>query len=126
MRIAHMALWAANIEVLRDFYVGWFGAQSSPLYTNPATGFQSFFISMGSGAQLELMQRPDITEPAGQPSLGYAHLAINLQDDEAVDSLTTAMAAQGVIVLSDPRRTGDGYYESVILDPENNRIELTS
>jgi len=126
MRIEHMALWAADIAVLRDFYVGWFDAQASPIYRNAATGFESFFISIGSGPRLELMQRPDVNAAPLEFALGYAHIAINLGTDEAVDLLTVAMSSQGVPVLSGPRRTGDGYYESVILDPEGNRIELTS
>lgn len=126
MRIEHVALWAADIEVLRDFYVRWFTAQASPLYRNKATGFESFFISIGSGPRLELMQRPDTAGTPTEFTLGYAHVAISLGSDEAVDLLTSTMAAQGVLILCGPRRTGDGYYESVILDPESNRIELTS
>ena len=126
MQIDHVALWAAEIEVVRDFYVRWFNAQASPIYRNAATGFSSFFISFESGARLELMQRPEVDAAPLTTTLGYAHIAINLGSPDAVDHLTTAMAAEGVTVLSGPRHTGDGYYESVILDPENNRIELTS
>jgi lactoylglutathione lyase len=126
MRIEHVALWSADIAVLRDFYVHWFAAQASPIYRNAATGFESFFVSIGSGPRLELMQRPDVDGVPLELTLGYAHIAINLGSQEAVDHLTGAMASEGVTVLSGPRHTGDGYYESVILDPEGNRIELTS
>ena len=126
MRIEHVALWSADITVLRDFYVRWFAAQPSPRYRNTTTGFESFFLSIGSGSRLELMQRPDIGVALMELTLGYAHIAINVGSREAVDDLTTAMAAEGVEVLSNPRLTGDGYYESVIRDPEGNRIELTA
>jgi len=126
MRIEHVALWSANIAVLRDFYVRWFQAEASPLYKNAATGFESFFLSIGSGPRLELMQRPDVDAAPLEFTLGYAHIAIKVGSDEAVDLLTAEMAAQGVPILSGPRRTGDGYYESVICDPEGNRVEVTS
>lgn len=125
MRIEHMAVWSPDIEVLRGFYERWFGATSSARYENPSKGFASHFLSFEGGPRLELMQRGDITEPAGPNTLGYAHLAIALGSDEAVDRQTAAMRAAGVPVVDGPRRTGDGYYESVVVDPDGNRIELT-
>ena len=111
MRIEHVALWSADIYLLRDFYIRWFNAQVSPLYENATSGFASFFLSIGSGPRLELMQRPDVGALPLEFTLGYAHIAIELGSEDAVDHLAATMAAQGVTVLSGPRRTGDGYYE---------------
>jgi lactoylglutathione lyase len=125
MRIEHMAVWSLDIEVLREFYERWFGAASGPRYENPSKGFASYFLSFEAGPRLELMQRGDVTGTAGPNLLGYAHLAIALGSEEAVDRQTAALRAAGVPVVDGPRRTGDGYYESVVEDPDGNRIELT-
>ncbi|MDP5239881.1 VOC family protein [Uliginosibacterium sp. 31-16] len=130
MRIEHIALWARDIEVLRDFYVQHFGAQANARYENPAKQFQSYFLSFADGARLELMQRPDVFDrpPAFPPQqfIGYAHLAVSVGSEANVDALTAELVAAGITRLDGPRRTGDGYYESVVLDPEGNRIEIVA
>ncbi|GAB2881884.1 VOC family protein [Uliginosibacterium flavum] len=129
MHIAHLALWARDIELLKDFYVKYFGAQAGRRYANPVTQFQSYFLSFAGGARLELMQRPDVFDhpPAFplQQFIGYAHLALATGSEAEVDALTARLIADGITRLDGPRRTGDGYYESVVLDPEGNRIEIT-
>lgn len=99
------------------------------LYRNDAKGFASRFLSFDDGARLELMtttqSHPTPTE-AGAQRMGLTHLALSLGSEAAVDELTARLRADGVPVLDGPRRTGDGYYESVVLDPEGNRIELTA
>jgi lactoylglutathione lyase len=69
--------------------------------------------------------RPVEFEPGAQ-RMGLTHLAISLGSEAAVDALTAQLRANGVPVLDGPRRTGDGYYESVVLDPDGNRIEITA
>ncbi|MBS1210243.1 MAG: Glyoxalase/bleomycin resistance protein/dioxygenase [Proteobacteria bacterium] len=129
MHIEHVALWARDIEQLKNFYVKYFDAQAGVRYENPAKRFQSCFLSFANGARLELMQRPDIFDrpPAFPPQqfIGYAHLAIATGSEAQVDALTARLVADGITRLDGPRRTGDGYYESVVLDPEGNRIEIT-
>lgn len=129
MHIEHLAIWARDARSLSDFYQHWFGAEAGTCYENPAKGFQSFFLRFKEGARLEIMQRQDIQErPAGealQQHLGYAHFALCTGSEAAVDQLTARLLAAGVRCIDGPRRTGDGYYESVILDPEGNRIEIT-
>lgn len=129
MRIEHVALWARDIEALRLFYMRYFGAQANDKYHNTRKQFQSYFLTFANGARLELMQRPDVkpidrTKPE-QAFFGYAHLALSLGSEQTVDQLTAQLIADGFTCLDGPRWTGDGYYESVILDPEGNQIELT-
>lgn len=126
MKIDHLALWCRDIEALRTFYQHWFGARCGARYDNPAKRFSSYFLSFDEGARLEIMQRHDISAVAPDVQLGYAHLALSLGNDAAVDTLTARLRDAGIPVLDGPRRTGDGYYESVIADPEGNRIELSA
>ena len=128
MLVEHIALWTEDIEQLRRFYEGYFGARASAKYSNERTQFQSYFMTFSGGARLELMQRPDVagTNKPGQERLGYAHLAYSVGGEQAVDELTARLEADGYVCLSGPRRTGDGYYESVVLDPDGNRIEITA
>lgn len=130
MRVEHLAIWARDAEALKDFYQHWFGAMAGPRYDNPAKGFRSWFLAFDGGARIEIMERVDIRERATGEALaqhlGYAHLALATGREEAVDRLTSRLVAAGVTCLDGPRRTGDGYYESVILDPEGNRVEITA
>ena len=125
-RIEHVALWVRDLDLVCDFYVRHFGATPGSLYQNTAKGFTSRFLTFADGARLELMtSRGRLARADGEP-LGLAHLAISLGSESAVDALTAQLKASGVPVLDGPRRTGDGYYESVVLDPEGNRLELTA
>jgi lactoylglutathione lyase len=126
VRVEHVAVWCSDIEKVRAFYVTWFGARSGERYENPAKGFASYFVALGEGARIEIMQRRDVTHPPQGGACGYAHVALALESEAAVDALTARMREAGVPVVDGPRRTGDGYYESVVLDPEGNRIELAA
>jgi lactoylglutathione lyase len=125
MRIEHVALWVRNLEGMRRFYADALGGRSGAEYVNPRTGFRSYFVSFDEGARIELMSAPQVGEPGARPGYGYAHLALALGSRERVDGLTEALRARGVVITSEPRITGDGYYESQIADPEGNLIELT-
>jgi lactoylglutathione lyase len=129
MKIEHLALWTSDLERAREFYGRHFGAAAGAPYHNPRTGFRSYFLTFAGGARLELMQRPDVKAradaAAGVETLGLAHFALSLGSESAVDQVTAQLRAAGVNVVSAPRRTGDGYYESVVLDVDGNRIELT-
>lgn len=126
MRIAHVALYVTDLERENTFFQQYFGAQSNSLYHNSGTGFSSYFMTFGGEATLELMHRPETTAEKHAPYMaGFAHISLSLGSREAVDSLTEKLRTAGVVITGEPRTTGDGYYESVILDPEGNPIELT-
>lgn len=126
MRIEHIAMYVNDLERAKDFFVTYLGARANNGYHNPVTGFRSYFLSFDDGARLEIMQHPDMTD-AAKPlrRTGYAHLAFQLGSKEMVDALTERLRRDGYSVLSGPRTTGDGYYESCVLVFENNQIELT-
>ena len=129
MRIEHIAIWTDNIELMRDFYQTYFGMVSSEKYVNPSKNFTSYFLSFGEGkTRIELMNRPDILDVVGKRGIlkGFAHLAISVGNEANVDELIECLRADNYIIEREPRRTGDGYYESVILDPEGNHIEITA
>ena len=125
MKIAHIAIWTKDLEAMKDFYTRYFDGESNEKYTNPIKQFESYFISFENGTKLELMRKPSISKPLNtEEQLGITHLAFNLGSKEAVISLTETLRADGFKVVGEPRTTGDGYFESVVLDIEGNRIEL--
>lgn len=124
MKIDHIALWVKDLEGMRNFYLKYFDCKSGELYENSAKGFSSFFIRFDDGARLELMHRNDISENNSIGAFGWTHLAIQVNSKAEVDRMTREFEKDGFAIESQPRVTGDGYYESVILDPEGNRIEL--
>jgi lactoylglutathione lyase len=127
MNIEHVALWTNNLEGMREFYMRWFGASCNEKYSNPSKGFESYFLTFETGARLELMHWPDLHPRAqdAQHTVGWVHVAFSVGSRERVDALTEQMRAAGVIVTGEPRHTGDGYYESTVLDPDGNIIEIT-
>ncbi len=122
--VEHVAVWVRNLEAMRTFYTEALGGVSGDLYENPATGFKSYFVSLGEGARLELMYRPGLCPAPTDCMVGYAHIALALGSRGAVDTTVAALRQKGVPIESKPRVTGDGYYEAVVLDPEGNRVEL--
>ena len=130
MYIEHLAIWVRDQERMRTFYEMYFGATANAKYTNATKRFSSYFLSFPQGGpRLELMQMPGIPDSVNDPLtqfLGLVHFAVSVGSDAAVDALTERLRADGYVVVGEPRRTGDGYYESVIFDPEQNRIEITA
>ncbi len=126
MRIEHIAMYVKNLNSARDFFVKYLNGTSNGGYHNPSTGFRSFFISFDDGARLEIMNKPGMDDP--EKSLnrtGFVHLAFSVGSREKVDKLTARLKQDGYEVISGPRTTGDGYYESCIVGVEGNQIELT-
>ncbi len=126
MTIEHIALYVKDLEAARDFFLRYLGATSNQLYHNPKTGFSSYFLSFDGGARLELMSKPDVEDQSlALARMGYIHVAFRLGSAEQVDKLTARLKADGYEVVSGPRTTGDGYYESCVVAIEGNQIELT-
>ena len=126
MKIEHAAMYVNDLERVRDFFVRYFDAVSNDGYHNIKTGFRSYFLSFSDGARLEIMNRPDMSD--GDKDVmhtGYIHLAFSTGSREKVDKLTKKLKDDGYEILSGPRTTGDGYYESCVLGPEGNQIEIT-
>ena len=126
MHIEHVALWTCQLEEMKVFYQTYFDVCTGEKYTNPNTRFESYFLTFASGARMELMRAPDVENaPTISRTAGYAHIAISVGSKKEVDRLVKRLEADGYRVVGQPRTTGDGYYESVVLDPDGNRVEIT-
>ncbi|WP_273273360.1 VOC family protein [Maribacter polysiphoniae] len=127
MKIEHLAVWVRDLERMKDFYGTYFEAVAGEKYYNPNKNFTSYFLSFDEGPRLELMYNPNISEnlPGDVVHLGLVHFAISVGSRKKVVELTEKLRNSGFEIVGEPRTTGDGYYESVVLDPENNRIEIT-
>jgi lactoylglutathione lyase len=127
MKIEHLAIWVSDLEEMRIFYTHYFDLVSGEKYINDKKGFTSYFLTFGNGlSRIELMNRMDITTDYKNRGniLGLAHIAFSVGSKEAVNQLTERLRSDHYTIASEPRTSGDGYYESVVLDPEGNQIEI--
>jgi len=128
MILEHIAIWTHKLELLRSFYEKYFDGQSNQKYVNPEKKFASYFLTFDSGSRLELMQMqgvPEVYRDIEQQFTGFIHMAFETASIAEVDALTGRLRQDGYRVIGEPRTTGDGYYESVVLDPDENRVEIT-
>jgi lactoylglutathione lyase len=127
VRIEHIALWTKDLKGMKEFYGRFFNGEAGPKYVNTKSGFESYFINFESGARLEIMKTPILlsAEDGETNYCGYHHFAFAVGSEAKVDELTDLLRKEGYQVISGPRRTGDGYYESCVLDPDGNRVEIT-
>lgn len=128
MRIAHVAIWTARLEELREFYCKYFEGESGHKYVNTAKGFESYFVCFDDGARLELMRRADVVEPADTDYMrrGLCHIAFGFNERDEVVSLTERLRVDGHRIVGEPRITGDGMFESVVCDPDGNLVEIVA
>jgi len=129
MTLEHVAILTDRIEILRDYYIRYFGGTPNRKYKNPKTGLETYFITFGSGAKLEIMSLPALSGIKNDPTLpnkGITHLAFGVDTMSEVDEKAGQLEASGFPIVSSPRKTGDGFYEFVTLDPDGNRIEVTT
>lgn len=126
MKIDHIAMYVNDLESTKQFFERYFGAVANNLYHNEKTGFCSYFLTFVDGARLEIMNKPNLEDAAKTlQRTGYIHIAFSVGSKEKVDSLTARLKGDGYEVISGPRTTGDGYYESCIVAIEGNQIEIT-
>ena len=126
MRIEHIAMYVNDLDAVRDFFIRYFSAKSNEGYHNKTTNFRSYFLSFDDGSRLEIMNKPIMEDPEkGLVRTGYVHIAFSLGSKTAVDTLSDVLKRDGYDVISGPRTTGDGYYESCIIGIEGNQIEIT-
>ena len=126
MRISHIAMYVRDLEVVKEFYIRFFGAKAGELYHNPKTGLKSYFLSFDDGARLEIMNKPEMLDsPKELARTGYAHIAFSVGSKEKVDALTIELKTDGYEVIRGHRTTGDGNYESCNVAIEGNQIEIT-
>jgi lactoylglutathione lyase len=128
MKIEHIAIWARDIEALKNFYEKYFNGRTRCKYFNDAKQFSSYFVTFETGARLEIMHMPSLSdqeEYQNRAFTGFAHIAFSVGSEENVRDLTERLKKDGYKVVGEPRTTGDGYFESTVLDPEKNRIEIT-
>lgn len=127
MKIEHLAIWVDNLELLRTFYMKYFNLSSGEKYVNTKRNYSAYFLSFGENkTRIELMHIPNMQDPASRGNLkGLAHFAISVGEKDIVNELTERLRGDGYTIASEPRTTGDGYYESLVLDPEGNYVEIT-
>ena len=127
MKIDHVALYCLDLEGMKEFFIRYFNGVPNDMYHNPKTGLKTYIMTFpDSEARLELMTRPEVEEETSNIyRQGFIHLSFSVGSEKIVDSLTKVLYEDGYQVLSGPRTTGDGYYESCIVGPENILIEIT-
>ena len=126
MKIEHIAMYVNDLEQAKEFFVKYLNGKANKMYHNIKTDFRSYFISFDDGARMEIMNKPemsDIEKPVNRT--GYIHVAFSVGSREKVNELTNFLKTDGYEVISGPRTTGDGYYESCIIAVEGNQIEIT-
>lgn len=126
MKIDHIAIWTRDLEKEKEFFLKYFGCLAGKKYVNPLKRFSSYFLEFDGGMRIELMKQEGVPFEKSETIHGLTHLAVDVGSAEKVDHMTEQLEKDGIIIAGRPRITGDGYYESVILDPEGNRIELIS
>ncbi len=126
--IEHIAIWTRQLEAMKDFYVRYFGGKPGEKYISPrgpGVNFESYFLSFGKGARLEIMQMSTISEGTKKETVGFSHIAFGLESEEGVCTMTKQLKEDGYTIVGEPRRTGDGYFEASVYDPDGNLVEIT-
>ncbi len=127
--VEHVAVWTNRLERMKDFYVRYFGGTANQKYVSPrgeGVFFESYFIAFETGARLELMQMSTVPEGPGRQALGFSHIAFGLESEDAVATLVQTLRNDGFEIAGEPRRTGDGYFEASVYDPDGNLVEITA
>ena len=127
MKIDHIAIYVENLEATKEFFIKYFNATANNLYHNPKTELSTYFLSFEDNTRLEIMSRPNMIKTEfNLYRQGFIQLSFSIGNKEKVNELTARLKNDGYKILSGPRTTGDGYYESCVLGPENNILELVA
>ncbi|MDX8338302.1 VOC family protein [Draconibacterium sp. IB214405] len=129
MKVEHLAIWTYNLEGMRSFYMHYFDASSGEVYHNHSREYRSYFLTFDGDCRIELMEMPGIPKSKDNPLkqfTGLIHFALKTGSKNKVNELTETLRKDGYKIVSEPRTTGDGFYESVFLDPDGNRVEITA
>jgi len=130
MILEHVAIWTDNLEQLKQYYIKYFGATANEKYTSKQNQFHSYFLTFKSGARIEIMTKPGIPDNKNDrvtdQHKGIIHLAFGVNTMNEVDEKANQLISDGFKILRGPRKTGDGYYEFETLDPDDNRLEVTT
>jgi len=125
MKLNHIALYVNDLEKMKLFYETYFKAKANKMYHNPKTGLKTYFLEFEGSGRIEIMTKDSLSNVAKElNNVGYIHVAFSVGSKDMVDELTKLLENDGYKVISKPRTTGDGYYESCILDPEGNQVEI--
>lgn len=125
MKIEHIAMYFSDLEKAKGFFMKYFGAVASEIYHNKTTDFKSYFLLFDGETRLEIMNKPKLVSKSEGDCYGFAHIAFSTGSKEKVNELTELIRDDGFYIRTNPRTTGDGYYESCVCDIENNLIEIT-
>ena len=126
MKIEHIAMYVNDLEKAKEFFTIYFNGKANDGYHNQKTDFRSYFLTFEDGCRLEIMNKPVMEDPQKiLTRTGFIHIAFSAGSKENVDRLTSKLRLAGYEVISGPRTTGDGYYESCIVGLEGNQIEIT-
>ena len=128
MRIDHIAIWTKKLKKMRHFYENYFEGKSGEKYINPRKNFESYFVEFDDGCSIELMEKLEVDTKLHddiENYLGITHFALSTGSSTKVDELTETLRNEGYKIIGEPRITGDGFYESVVLDPDGNKVEIT-
>jgi lactoylglutathione lyase len=125
MRINHIALYVNDLEKMKTFYEKYFNAKTNNIYHNVKTGLKTYFLEFDNDCRIEIMTKENLNNISKElNNMGYIHIAFSVGSKKYVNQLTKQLETDGYKIISQPRTTGDGYYESCINDPENNQIEI--
>ena len=126
MYFGHVAMYTHDLDTMVDFYCKYFDGKI--IYQDSNDHQDSVYVGFDQDCYLELMNKPAV-EPSlyapGEEREGLTHIAINVEGSAKVRELTARLEQDGYTVVVQPTNYGKiRFYESCILDPDGNRVEI--
>jgi len=122
MKLHHIAFWTRNIDSLVEFYIKHF--EGEVLFRHESGDFQSVFIKICSSITIEIMTRTNINDGIFEERVGYSHFSIEVDSKDQVNKLTDYFIENNIPLGKIKEKYDDGFYESSVLDPDGNIIEI--